>query len=160
MNEWAVAGEQVADLATRLSEFDWSWAARDLPDTADVFGWQIDHRVEGVTEITSQYSDGVGTALIDVKGMVEIISLPISRFFDREVAEERVQLHDAFAYTANFVIDSMGPPTRRVPGVSPEVRWRGPDATVMVTHNTVRVTLVWVLNSYQDEGDFMESLND
>jgi hypothetical protein len=71
------------------------------------------------------------------------------------VREVRIPDAHSFAALTATATAVLGPPTRRLPGMFPAVRWRGPAATIVLTASPSAVE--WANNAYLDR---MDEVND
>ncbi|MEV4257569.1 DUF6301 family protein [Spirillospora sp. NPDC049652] len=144
--------ERIAALATTFRDLRWDWTADAVDGLAGRLGWSVYMTTGG----TVWLDDGLGpaSASVDLKGdRAVMVSAGTSAYIDREVPEQRSWLRDEFARVVSVCTESLGTPTRRVPGELPMVAWAGPETTVAVWRTRVRVNLLVATNDHLETWD-------
>ncbi|MCA2210210.1 DUF6301 family protein [Nocardia rosealba] len=140
MKEWKTLSEnEIADLATRLRDLDWSWQMTDVDALAARFGW----RVEATRPHSVRLDTGFGRASGSVqgyRGRANEIDLAVTGFTS-ETTATRADIRDAFVVMATAITGAVGAPTNRIPGEYAEVRWAGPDTTLRLIEMTSSIHL-------------------
>jgi hypothetical protein len=156
--DWRVLSEQhIIDLVTRLRSLDWSWRPEEVPRLVTDFGWTIMGRALENFVLTTEF--GMGTGDVDVNRANEVarISTTVSTPVSPKTAEARAFTQDAFAQVVAATTQALGEPTQRIPGESPEVRWRGAESTVAVLRISVQVKVYLATNEWVDDFDWSVS---
>ncbi|QKG23462.1 hypothetical protein ACTIVE_5105 [Actinomadura verrucosospora] len=120
---------------------------------ARALGWTVDSASEGIIELDTGLGPSSGSVELDWEGTVNTVRVLVTSFIDSDEAAERAWLRDAFVHATGLLTATLGDPTHRIPGSSPDVRWRGPDSTIGLTSTSVRLMIFSAGNDYLDEDD-------
>ncbi|MGI5223178.1 DUF6301 family protein [Nocardia sp. CA-290969] len=146
MTEWRVLSDvALVELVERLRSLKWSWLIEDFPSLADEFGWRVEMSDTSWVMFESGFGMGSGKVL-GRDGRANTIRVRITDFVD-EGNRGRGQTRDAFARFTTVLSATLGDPSTRRPGEIPEVRWAGPDTTLLLRDLEVSVVLELVTNS-------------
>jgi hypothetical protein len=158
MSEWrTLTDTEIAELATRLRDVDWSWQLEDVPALAAAFGWKVlSTRQDWVL-----LDDGFGLASGEIHGRdgrAEAIELQITDPSSDDAAG-RALVRDRFVRMTGTLSIVLGEPTSRLPGESPEIRWAGP-ATTLVLIQLRSIHLHLLTNRYLAADDEVIALHE
>ena len=148
-----LSDQEVVDLVTGLRSLDWSWDPDGIDRVVERFGWTIESRRRRFVRMDAGFGSATGYVDFSRDGTVDSIRVAVSGSESAESADGRACVQDAFARVVAAATRALGEPTERVPGDSPEVRWRGDDATIGVTRSLVRANVYLATNEYVDEAD-------
>ncbi|MBF6425727.1 hypothetical protein IU440_13625 [Nocardia cyriacigeorgica] len=144
--QWrAMPGTDIAELGARLRSLTWSWQVTDGPQLATDFGWRVLHSDANWVMLDTGF--GLGSGEIRGKeGKAEVIEVRVTDFAEEsDAGRERVR--DAFAALGEALTEALGAPTARIPGEFPQLRWAGPDHTLVLHELAVSVLLKLVDNA-------------
>jgi hypothetical protein len=144
---------QIAALVTGLRDLRWSWTEAEIDRVAERFGWTVGIRSPRVIGLDVGFGLQTGTADLDESGHVERLHVAVGTPV-AESAEGAAWLQDVFAAGVAAATEALGEPTTRRPGRFPEVRWRGPAATLGLTRMSVQVDAFLATNAYLDDFDW------
>ncbi|QKG23464.1 hypothetical protein ACTIVE_5107 [Actinomadura verrucosospora] len=145
--------QAIIELAVRLRDLRWPWSASGVPTVARALGWTVDSASEGIIELDTGLGPSSGSVELDWEGTVNTVRVLVTSFIDSDEAAERAWLRDAFVHATGLLTAALGDPTQRIPGSSPQVRWRGPDSTVGLSSASVSLVIFSAGNHYLDEDD-------
>ena len=134
----ALDKDALRSLLTTIRDTSWSWREADVPALAARFGWDS---IELMPDLGAVVDPGHGLG-----------SKAFRLAFDN-YADGQVFLSDVFADALAVATEVLGAPTSRKPGARPEARWRGDQATLILTTMSVGVTLTWASTAFQDHWD-------
>lgn len=136
---------ELADLATRLRDLDWSWELNDVPDLTAEFGWRaVVSRPDWVILDTGL---GVGSGKVHGEdGKAVRIETRLTEFVEEDEAGAE-DLRTTFDEITDVLTEVLGHPTARIPGQWPQIRWAGPARTVVLVRSPVSVVLYLVTNT-------------
>ena len=151
----ALDKDALRSLLTTIRDTSWSWREADVPALAARFGWDS---IELMPDLGAVVDPGHGLGskafrLAFDKGQVDRITMRISSLVGKNDADGQVFLSDVFADALAVATEVLGAPTSRKPGARPEARWRGDQATLILTTMSVGVTLTWASTAFQDHWD-------
>ncbi|MFE7741445.1 DUF6301 family protein [Nocardia sp. NPDC057455] len=130
MTEWRVSTDsEIVDLATGLRSLDGSQPMDAVPRLAEAFGW----KVLTVHPDRAMLDAGFGMASGKIHGRdgrIVDIKLRVTDFASNDT-EGRARSRDAFVTMVAALTGAFGEPTTRVPGATAEVRWSGPETTLV-----------------------------
>jgi hypothetical protein len=149
-----LSDQEISDLVTRLRSLKWSWSPDEVERVVTDFGWTIMGRALENFVLDTEFGMATGDVEVDLSHRVVRISTTVSTPVSAETAEGRAFTQDAFARVVAAVTRALGEPTQRVPGESPEVRWRGAESTVAVQRVSVQVRVYLATNEWVDEFDW------
>lgn len=136
---------EIVELTQQLRTLDWSWRLEDVPELAAKFGW----RVEISSADWAMLDTGFGLSSGQVfgrDGKANDIKVILTGFPDEGIGG-RDLVRDAFAQITETVTAALGEPTARTPGEVPEVRWAGPETTLILRDLSVTVALHLTTNN-------------
>jgi hypothetical protein len=141
-----------------LADTRWSWTEADVDEVAARLGWTPVRRTERIvsTDTGLPLADPTARFQNDGAGGIDLVRLMVTPFAANDPAA-RAAVDDSFAALTTTATAVLGPPTRRLPGAFPAVRWRGPAATIVLTASPSAVELEWADNAYLDR---MDEVND
>ena len=148
-----LSDQEIIDLVTRLRTLDWSWRPDEVPRLVTDFGWTIMGRALENFVLTTQFGMATGRVEVDRANEVVRISTAVSTPVSPKTAEARAFTQDAFARVVAATTRALGEPTQRIPGETPEVRWRGAESTVAVMR-TIQVNVYLATNEWVDDFDW------
>ncbi|MBF6451781.1 hypothetical protein IU429_29380 [Nocardia elegans] len=115
---------RIARLATEL---DWTWYYdTDIPQLCRTTGWEITRSAEYGAEIRTDLRIQRPTARISKqKRIVKYLTILVTDVLDEEVPWDEVQrqMVDAFADLSAELMEVLGEPVRRKPGIDSEIGW-------------------------------------
>ncbi|PXX66596.1 hypothetical protein DFR70_103345 [Nocardia tenerifensis] len=146
MTEWrALTDEEIVDLGTRLRALKWSWQMDDAPQVAAEFGWEI-----AVAEPKFVMFDaifGFDTAgIIGWDGRADFITVEVTGG-GRDESPGQSNTRDAFVRMSRALTAALGEPSTRKPGSSPEIRWAGPETTLVLQRLKTMIELTLFTNA-------------
>ncbi|GLZ03004.1 hypothetical protein Acsp03_04710 [Actinomadura sp. NBRC 104412] len=147
-----LSDQELADMALRLRALEWPRDPDDVPAIAAAFDWTVESLREMGARLGTRFGIATGNFEFE-EGRAVHVRAAVCSDIDRESAEERAWLQDVFAESVEAVSAALGPPTHRLPGETPEVRWRGENSTVSVLKYSVIVDIALSTNEYIDEYD-------
>ncbi|MQY08463.1 DUF6301 family protein [Actinomadura macrotermitis] len=139
--------------AVRALGLDWG------EDEADLLAARLAWKKEDTYAGHASFDSGLGmlTGGLQFKdGRLVRMTMHACTWAGDEGRLSRAFVQDAFAHSVHAVGVALGPPTRRVHGEDPEVRWRGETMTVMVRRAPRHTSLVFATNAYVDRLDWLE----
>ncbi|UAK33167.1 DUF6301 family protein [Nocardia asteroides] len=143
MTEWrALTDSEIVDLAVGLRALDASQPMDAIPRLAGSFGW----KVLTVHPDRAMLDAGFGMASGKIhgrSGSIADIKLRVTDFAPND-AEGQARSRDAFVAMVAALTGALGEPTARIPGPTAEVRWAGPEATLVLEDlgRSVQLSLV------------------
>lgn len=147
MTEWrALTDSEIVDLATGLRSLDGSQPMDAVPRLAESFGW----KVLTVHPDRAMLDAGFGMASGKIHGRdgrIVDIKLRVTDFAPND-AQGRARSRDAFVTMVEALTGALGEPTTRVPGATGEIRWAGPDTTLVAADLGRSVELSLTDNSW------------
>ena len=149
--------EQVIQLVTKLRSLEWSWDESDIDRIVSDLGWTAEARYRRGVQLDVGFGTATGDVEFTKEGRVTRILASVCPYIDDESPGDRSWLQDVFADVVNAAITALGEPTDRLPGESPEVRWRGAQTTVGVQRSSVLVKIFLATNEYMDDRDWAVS---
>lgn len=146
MTEWHTpSATELADLATRLRDLDWSWELSEVPELAAEFGWRV--VANNPNWVMLDTGLGVGSGKVHGEdGNAVRIETRLTDFVEEDAAGT-ARLRMAFAEMTGALTEALGAPTARIPGRWPQIRWAGPAQTVVLTQSPVSVVLFLVTDA-------------
>ncbi|MGY4103833.1 DUF6301 family protein [Nocardia sp. R16R-3T] len=147
----ALSDTEIIERALRLRSLHWSWRLADVPDLAAEFDW----RIERISPHSVRLDVGFGLASGRVDGSDGQAKHIVQSVTDRN-SDEADNVWDAFVRMTHALTGALGEPTTRIPGEDPEVRWAGPQQTLMLKAFPSVVNLKLAPNeqlALDDEGD-------
>ncbi|MBC7300394.1 MAG: hypothetical protein H5T78_05520 [Nocardia sp.] len=144
MSNWrTMPTDQAAELADKLRALDWSWAMDDAPAIVEQFGW---HTVSiRPRRILLDIGFGPGSGTVQAKnGEVTRIELQLTDYAE---PAEKPEVKTAFNNYAQAIGGNLGEPTARVKAPTPQVRWAGSEATVVLILSAASIWLHLVTNA-------------
>ncbi|WP_280221589.1 DUF6301 family protein [Nocardia neocaledoniensis] len=150
MTNWrAMPADEAAELAGALHTLDWSWALDDAPAIAERFGWQtISSRPRWIM-LDIGFGEGSGTIRAK-NGQVTGIELQLTDFAD---PDQNAEVSASFDGIAAAITAKLGEPTARVAGPPAQLRWAGPEATLLLERSEASVWLYLVTNTRLADDD-------
>jgi hypothetical protein len=148
-----LSGQEIAELASGLRALDWPADPADIDRIAAAFGWRIESRRERGARLGSRFGRAGGRFDFE-DGLAVEVSANLCSFADEDSGEDRAWLQDVFADATAAVSGVLGEPTKRIPGDTPELRWRGGKATIMLHRYSVVVDIALATNERVDEHDW------
>ncbi|MBO2465248.1 DUF6301 family protein [Actinomadura violacea] len=155
MNEGILDDQAIIELAAHLRDLRWPWSASHVPTVARALGWTMESDSEGGIDFDTGLGPSSGSVEIDDKDGVSAVYAPVTSLIDFKMLS-RAWLRDAFAHATGLLTEAFGDPTQRLPGPSPEVRWRGPDSTLGLNDTCTNVEIFSARNDYLDDLDHWE----
>jgi hypothetical protein len=152
-----LSDQEIIDLVTRLRSLDWSWRPDEVPRLVTDFGWTIMGRALENFVLTTEFGMATGDVDVGLSSEVVRIITTVSTPVRAETAEARAFTQDAFARVVAATTRALGEPTQRIPGKTPEVRWRGAESTVAVLRLSVQVEVYLATNAWVDDFDWSVS---
>ena len=149
-----LSDQEISELVTRLRSLKWSWSPDEVERVVTDFGWTIMGRALENYVLTTEFGMATGTVEVGRSGRVVRINTAASTRISAATAENRAFTQDAFARVVAAVTRTLGEPTQRVPGESPEVRWRGDESTIAVKRISVQVKIYLATNEWVDDFDW------
>jgi hypothetical protein len=149
-----LSDQEISELVTRLRSLKWSWSPDEVERVVTDLGWTIMGRAFENYVLTTEFGTATGDVDVDLSHRVVRISTTVSTPVSAETVEGRAFTQDAFARVVAAVTRALGEPTQRVPGKSPEVRWRGAESTIAVQRVSVQVNVYLATNEWVDEFDW------
>jgi hypothetical protein len=152
MTEWrALTDDEIVELATRLRSLAWPSPLDDVPQLVAGFGWKvITTRSEWVMLDTGF---GMGSGKVRARdGMAMELMVRVTDFVAEEAAG-RARVLDQFVRMFTALTGGIGAPTARIPGASPEIRWGGAQASLVLRDLEVAVELALIANSWLASDD-------
>lgn len=153
---WRVIEPATLDaLLVTLRDTRWSWTADEVPDLANRLGWSLVEMIEGKGAVAdASWGVNDNQVMLSFTGdQVNDVSMRVTDTALPESAQSQAFTQDAFADVTAAATRLFGPPTHRLKGDQPEVRWRGDDTTISITNTGPAVTIDWATNDYQDHWD-------
>ncbi|WP_433759743.1 DUF6301 family protein [Nocardia sp. CA-135398] len=152
MTGWrALSDAEIVVLALRLRSLHWSWWLADVQDLAAEFGWRIE-RI-GPHSVSVDVGFGLDSGGVDGwDGQAHHIVQSVTD----SASDEADSVWNAFVRMTRALTDALGAPTMRIPGEYPQVRWAGPQQTLMLRALPNVVNLELVPNeqlALDDEGE-------
>ncbi|MGW5313600.1 DUF6301 family protein [Nocardia thailandica] len=145
MTEWQTTpAPEVAALATRLRDLDWSWQLADAPRLAAEFGWRVVSERPGWVMLDTGFGTGSGTIFAD-DGRVERIEIRVTGYAE-DTEAGRTLVRDASAELEEAIEGALGAPTARVVDDPVQIRWAGAGATLVQARQELSVWLWLVTN--------------
>ncbi|MEU2177739.1 DUF6301 family protein [Nocardia sp. NPDC019219] len=147
MTEWrALTDSEIVDLAAGLRSLDGSQPMDAVPRLAEDFGWKVLTAHPDRAMLDAGF--GMASGKIHGRaGLIVDIKLRVTDFAPND-ADGRSRSRDAFAAMAAALTGALGDPTTRVPGVTAEVRWAGPETTLVLEDLGRSVQLSLTANSW------------
>lgn len=153
MTEWRVlADQEISDLVTKLRSLNWSWSPDEVERVVADLGLTILGRARRNFVLTTEFGMATDDVDVDPSNRVVRITRTVSTPVSAESSEGRAFTQNAFAQVVAAATRALGEPTERVPGESPEVRWRGAESTIAVKR-TVQVKVYLATNEWVDDFD-------
>ncbi|MGW4774087.1 DUF6301 family protein [Nocardia sp. NPDC004278] len=154
MTRWrALDDTEIVALALRLRSLHWSWRLADVPKLAAEFGWHVE-RI-GPHSVSVDVGFGLDSGGVDGwDGQAHHIVQSVT---DSD-SDEADSVWDAFVRMTHALTGALGAPTTQIPGEYPQVRWAGPQQTLMLRALPNVVNLELVPNeqlALDDEGDVL-----
>lgn len=144
MTNWrAMPADDAADLAGALHTLDWSWALDDAQAIVEKFDWHINSSRPRRIRVDTTFSPDSGVFRAK-DGQVTGIEL---RLTDYAQAGENTQVAAAFDNIAAAITAKLGEPTARVAGPPLQLRWAGPQATLLLVRFDASVWLNLTTNT-------------
>ncbi|WP_280242597.1 DUF6301 family protein [Nocardia abscessus] len=147
MTEWrALTDSEIVALATSLRSLDGSQPMDALPRLAESLGWKVltAHSDRALLDV----GFGMGSGKIHGReGQIVDVKVRVTDFAPDD-AEGRARSRDTFAAMVAALTGALGAPTARIPGATAEVRWAGPEATLVLEDLGRSVQLSLVANSW------------
>ncbi|MGW0433386.1 DUF6301 family protein [Micromonospora sp. NPDC003197] len=133
----------VVEVATRLRALDWSWQMVDAPKISTAFGWDtISSRPRRLILDTGL---GPDSGNIQAKnGQVVRIEVQVTDFAD---AATQHRVAEAFEAVAEAMSEKFGVPTAAQSGPPAQLRWAGPETTLLLNRLTASVWVALVTNA-------------
>ncbi|MFC4377438.1 DUF6301 family protein [Nocardia halotolerans] len=150
MSTWpTMPTEQAADLAGELRALDWSWTMDDAPAVVERFGW---HAVSSrPRRIMLDIGFGPGSGTIQASdGEVNRIEIQLTAYAETAGTPE---LKSAFTDFAQAIRTKLGEPTAYVEAPSPQYRWAGAQATLVLVLSATSIWLHLVTNARLADDD-------
>ncbi|MET9027633.1 DUF6301 family protein [Nocardia sp. NPDC004168] len=152
MTEWrALTDSEIVDLATGLRSLDGSQPMDAVPRLAEAFGWKVLTAHPDRAMLDAGF--GMASGKIHGRaGLIVDIKLRVTDFAPDD-ADGRARSRDAFVAMVAALTGALGEPTTRVPGATAEVRWAGPETTLVVADLGRSVQLSSTANSWLELHD-------
>ncbi|MEV6658766.1 DUF6301 family protein [Nocardia fluminea] len=138
--------EEVADLATRLRAVDWTWQLAEIDRIAQHFGWRVISSKPAWALLDTGLGPASGKAFAD-NGQVERLQVDASTI-GPDTSEGRTEVHAAYSAMADALVATLGPPTTAITGELEELRWAGPDSTLLLQELARSIKLCLVTNDW------------
>lgn len=159
MTEWRVLGTpELVELFGRLRTLEWSWRLDDVAQLATEFGWEVERSRPNWVVLDIGFGRGSGEVSGD-DGVADEIVLEVTSSATDDAAG-RSRSRAAFAEMTAALTAEFGAPTKKVPGVTPEVRWAGAATTTVLRDLGVSVALRLVTNEKLATEDAIEELDE
>jgi hypothetical protein len=145
---------ELADLVTGLREFAESREPVDVDAIVARFGWKVADRRRVLTFIDAGFGERSGVITLNRRSGVANVEVRVSASISPASVEARARLTDVFARDVAAIREVLGEPTALLPGEYPQVRWRGPEATIVVERDLFNVGVFLLRNSdveFRDE---------
>src|SRR5438128_1235892 len=124
MTEWRfLSAAEISKLGADLTQHDWSWRMAEVPELAAAFGWLV--MSASPERVILDIGFGIGSGFAYGRGgLTQRIELRVTTFADEEPASREL-VHDVFVDMTAALSSTVGTPSVRKPGRSPEIRWIG-----------------------------------
>jgi hypothetical protein len=148
-------------LLVTLRDARWGWTSGEVPRLATLLDWSLVETIDGKGAVADA-GWNVGDEEIELSFTGERVNDITMRVTDTALprsAQSQEFTQDAFAAVSAAATRLLGPPTSRIKGSHPQVRWRGDDTTISVTNTGPAVTIGWATNAYQDHWDRVQGVS-
>jgi len=151
------SAEQVRDVARQLVAAEPLLHSLPAERLAERCGWRVCDAETYDFMIQADLGLGVAECLLYISradaGGVDSISAALCDNARRPIPPEAAAvIRDTFAIASRVLIELFGPPAGREPGALPELRWRRPAATLVLTQSTTTTRLaVYNTVDYDDK---------
>jgi hypothetical protein len=146
VTEWrAPSATELADLATRLRDLDWSWELSDVPELVAEFGWRV--VVTRPNWVMLDTGLGIGSGKVHGEdGKAVRIETRLTDFVEEDAAGT-ARLRAVFDEMTGVLTEVLGEPAALIPGRWPQIRWAGQAQTVVLAQSPVSVVLYLVTDA-------------
>jgi hypothetical protein len=156
MTEYRTLGEDdFRALLAALRDTSWSWREPDVPALAARLGWHTMQLLPGLGAFVDP-GHGLGSEAFRMpfnRGEIQRVTMEITSSVDEKDPADQAFLSGAFEDALTTATEVLGAPTTPPAGSGQEARWRGAEATLILSNLAVVVTLEWTPNAFQDTWD-------
>ncbi|MGW5441170.1 DUF6301 family protein [Nocardia asteroides] len=150
MTDWrALPAEETADLAKALHSLDWSWALDDVSAVAEKFGWHIISSRPRRIRVDTAIGPDSGTFRAK-DGQVTRIDLQLTDF---ATPDQNAEVSASFDGMSAAITAELGEPSAHVAGPPPQLRWAGPEATLVIERSAASVWMYLITNARRADDD-------
>ncbi|MFC7548797.1 DUF6301 family protein [Plantactinospora sp. GCM10030261] len=151
----AVTPDGIASLVAKLAGLRWSWSLAEIDQTLARSGWRRATELQEHGAVLSVGNDSVsGYADLQVRDGVAVqLRFMLTR--GARAADGDDVRRDVFATVARVATEAVGPPSARIPGAKPEVRWEVSSGVLQTVDNGTFVEVSLLARHWLDWLDEM-----
>ncbi|WP_280344605.1 DUF6301 family protein [Nocardia neocaledoniensis] len=138
--------QDAVGLASQLSEINWTWQLAEIPQLVEQFGWTM----IATNSTGAMFDTGFGLAsgkAFAHEGQVQRLQVSLSTI-GPDTDDTRAQVRSAYSDMADALVAALGTPSSANKGELEELRWAGPESTLLLQELTRSITLVLATNDW------------